>query len=498
MKKPLVFGVSLALFLVLAWRFFDHTVDDAFISYRYARNLAEGQGLVWNAGQRVEGYTDFLWVVALAGALCAGIDAELASKLLGLAAGAATLAAVVRASPRSDRYPEVAWLAPVLAAVSPALSVWATGGLETAAFAALVTWTVVLALPALEDQPLRPICAVLAAAAALTRPEGVGVAALVAGGIALLRRPRHETARTLARFGWVFLALFLPYFFWRWSYYGDLLPNTFYAKVGWSVSQLERGLRYLAAFLRESGYWLLLPYAGLVWCERRARAALLGMTALGYTAYVAAVGGDGLPMYRFLVPVLPLWFLLAAEGLAGALARFGARRGARAALGALALGLCLRSAWPAFQGPSAHYVDQDRREVAAWREIGRWFAERVPASASIAVIPAGALPYFSRLRAIDMLGMNDRTIAHTAAPVGAGQAGHEKYDVDYVLAQKPTYVLAGVYGLSPVAVPAQQLVRPDYPAELRLLESPEFRASYVLRLGRAESGWFPYFERATP
>jgi hypothetical protein len=226
---------------------------------------------------------------------------------------------------------------------------------------------------------------------------------------------------------------------------------------------------------------------------------LLAGTALGYTAYVALVGGDGLPMYRFLVPVLPLWFLLAAEGAAGALARFGERRGLRAAASVVALALCARSAWPAFGGPSARYVNQDRREVAAWKEIGAWFAANAPPSGSIAVIPAGAVPYFSKLQAIDMLGMNDRTIAHSPArELGAGQAGHEKYDVDYVLAQKPTYLLVGVYGLSPVAVPAQQLVRPDYPAELRLLESPELAASYRLKLARTESGWFPYFERSAP
>ena len=78
MKKPLVLLLSLALLLLLASRFFDHTVDDAFISYRYARNLVEGHGLVWNVGQRVEGYTDFLWVVLISGALAVGIDAELA------------------------------------------------------------------------------------------------------------------------------------------------------------------------------------------------------------------------------------------------------------------------------------------------------------------------------------------------------------------------------------------------------------------------------------
>jgi arabinofuranosyltransferase len=495
-KKPLVFLVCLALFLALAWRFFDHTVDDAFISYRYARNLAEGRGLVWNTGQRVEGYTDFLWVVTLAGAIAAGLDAELTSKLLGLAAGAGTLALVVRAAPRPTSRPELVWLAPVLLAVSPPFAAWATGGLETALFALLVTATVLVALPAAEGGALSPGSGLLAAGAALTRPEGTGVALLVAGLLAALRRVR---ARELVRFGLVFLALFAPYFVWRWSYYGDLLPNTFYAKVGWSGAQLVRGLRYVDGYLRETGYWILMPCLGLLFSRQRARAILLGGAALGYTAYVVGVGGDGLPMYRFLVPVLPLWFLLVADGAEAALDRIGARRGLRAAAALFGVALCAGSAWPAFQGPSAHYLAQDRREVGAWKEIGLWFAAHARETDSIAVIPAGAIPYFSRLRALDMLGMNDRTIAHSPArDVGQGQAGHEKYDVDYVLAQKPTYIVIGVYGLSPAAVPPQQLVRPDYPAERGLLQSPGLAASYELRLGHAESGWFPYFERHAP
>jgi arabinofuranosyltransferase len=351
-------------------------------------------------------------------------------------------------------------------------------------------------LPAVEGQPLRPASALIAALAALTRPEGLGIAALLVGLLAVLRRAQRGSGRELARWCLVFLALFLPYFCWRFSYYGELFPNTFYAKVGTSPSQVMRGLRYLDAYLRESGYWLLLPCLGLFWSERRARAALLGGTALGYAAYVVLVGGDGLPMYRFWVPVLPLLFLLVAEGTAAVLARFAAPRAARAVTAVLAVALCLRSALPAFGSP-ARFVDQDRREVAAWKEIGAWFAGTAPATASIAVIPAGAIPYFSRLRAIDMLGLNDATIAHGSAhELGAGQAGHEKYDVDYVLGKRPTYVLIGVYGLSPVAAPPQQLVQPYYPAELRLLESPRFAASYRLKLGHTTSGWFAYFERA--
>ena len=63
------------------------TVDDAYISFRYARNLADGLGLVYNAGERIEGYTNFLWTVLLAGGIELGIDPHVTSKVLGGAAG---------------------------------------------------------------------------------------------------------------------------------------------------------------------------------------------------------------------------------------------------------------------------------------------------------------------------------------------------------------------------------------------------------------------------
>jgi hypothetical protein len=489
--------LAIGVLLPLAARFLDHTVDDAFISFRYAENLVNGHGLVFNAGERVEGYTNFLWVLLIAPFLALGVDPELAARGLGLAAATGTLAAVVRAAPSGDSRKEVVAIAPLLLASSPPFALWATGGLETVLFTCLVVWSAVLAIEDLEQGALRPVSSVALALASLTRPEGFGLACALGALLLALHRKSPSRSKELLRWGAAFLAIFVPYFLWRLSYYGDPLPNPFYAKVGATSSQLLRGLRYVHAYFLESGYWVLVPCAGLIWSRRRARVAVLGGLALAFLGYVVAVGGDGLPLYRFLVPILPLLFLLIAEGSDAALRRVQASGWVRVVAACLALALCARAALPAFRGTSARLVDQDRREVAAWKEIGAYFAASASPGASIAVIPAGAVPYFSRLRAIDMLGLNDRAIARRRMPaLGTGQAGHEKYDVDYVLARRPTYVLVGVYGLSPTAQPAEQLVQPYYAAEFRLLESSEFRRSYRLERARTASGYFAYFRRA--
>ena len=101
-SRSVVFALVLAVFLFAAVRFLDHTVDDAFISFRYAENLVAGNGLVFNPGERVEGYTNFLWVVLIAPFLALGVDPELAARVLGLLAAVGALAAMVRlGSPRT-------------------------------------------------------------------------------------------------------------------------------------------------------------------------------------------------------------------------------------------------------------------------------------------------------------------------------------------------------------------------------------------------------------
>ena len=80
------------LLLCFVWQslyYFPYIVDDTFIALRYARNLVDGHGLVFNPGQRVEGYSNFLWVVLEAGLMYLGWPVITGIKLIGLVSGAA-------------------------------------------------------------------------------------------------------------------------------------------------------------------------------------------------------------------------------------------------------------------------------------------------------------------------------------------------------------------------------------------------------------------------
>ena len=498
--RALAWGALLLCGVLLALRFRHHTCDDAFISFRYARNLAAGHGLVFNPGERVEGYTNFLWVLLSALPIALGHGPVGFSRVAGVAAHLAALAGVYCAARTLTTRPPLAFAGALLFALSPAAAVWATAGLETPLFTALVTWAVVFVLRDAgagggPDETARAgggrlqAAAILLAAATLARPEGFLVAVAVAAGAPL-------TARRRLAFTGIVCAALLPWFVWRAAYYGDLLPNTFHAKVGMSAAQVGRGVRYLAAFLFECGSWIVASIAlGLTVARRRAAARLLIAIVLPYLAYIVAIGGDFMPMYRFFVPIVGLFALLLVAGTDALLDRRGATSSAASGAAAVVIVGSLICAWPAFWGASLEYVRQDQREVETWRAIGLWFRDHAAPGASIALVPAGAVPYYSNLPVIDLLGLNDRTIAR--APVarpGAAPAGHERSDAAYVLARRPTYIILGTYGLATDPPDASGVLPLYYQAEKEITGSSAFRTGYHLRVGHCPGGYFTFFE----
>jgi hypothetical protein len=156
--RPWFWLATLAALAFATWRAVAvrWTTDDAFISFRYAQNLLDGLGLVFNAGERVEGYSNFLWTVWSAVGLALGFDAAAWAAGWGIAcylASVALLAAVGLAiARRRDGAPPWLPLAAIGAALNPEWSIFATGGLETSAFTALLLAGYALALRGIRDQ----------------------------------------------------------------------------------------------------------------------------------------------------------------------------------------------------------------------------------------------------------------------------------------------------------------------------------------------------------
>ena len=333
--------LALLGYLAYVSRFF---TDDAFISFRYVRNLLEGNGLAWNPGERVEGYSNFLWVLELAAIWAVtGVPPEDAVWWLSAAYTVPTLGAVAWWAWRLPGLRErglVWWMALGLLCSSATFAMWTSGGgLETRQFTFFVVLAVV-ALTAHRGSRRGLLVASLSLAlASLTRPEGPLIAACcfawwaaqeVASGdgerhgggvwgwvMGLIRRVDWRGALWLAL---PFALIVGAHFLWRYSYYGEWLPNTYYAK--YVRPWYDAGLRYLAAAGLETGLYLLLPLAGLGawarWREGRSLAYALPLLIIAlHAAYLARIGG-GHFQWRPLDFYWPLLALPAADVLSRA------------------------------------------------------------------------------------------------------------------------------------------------------------------------------------
>jgi len=286
---------------------FDFVSDDAYISFRYAENLARHGELNWNVGERrVEGYTNFLWTVLLAVGINLGMGPETSSRVLGSLFAVLTalvlfwLGRVLSGAGGPDPrrvgrlipwYRELlggggersGWdlLPPALLSVWGAFACWASGGLETQLFTFLLLLGITQYVREERQGERLRRSALWFALAAMTRPEGALVFGVVGahrllwtlGGGALhaLRRAPGLSRRLdngLVRDGlWVicFLLLYGGYFLWRYEYYGYLYPNTYYIKIATTDAVKTRafGLAYLASFVRDYRLWYYAPAAVL-------------------------------------------------------------------------------------------------------------------------------------------------------------------------------------------------------------------------------------------
>ena len=190
--------------------------------------------------------------------------------------------------------------------------------------------------------------------------------------------------------------IYLPYFLWRYTYYGWLFPNTFYAKTGGGVGQVIRGLAYARDFLLRPGGIIGLLAVVPVLLKRNRRTLVPFLTCFIWALYVVGVGGDGLAMYRFAVPVLPIWYMLSAEGAWSLVDRLGMRawKAGMRTIGPLVYGVCmLMILWTSLGSKEREFVTTDRMLVEGhWIPIGKWLRGYARRDESVAVGMAGAIP----------------------------------------------------------------------------------------------------------
>lgn len=446
-RWPTVSGLVLILILMLLLElvFLGYLVDDSFISYRYAENLTAGNGLVFNPGERLEGYSNFLWVVLLAAFKSLGVPLVTASKILGVALSIGSVLILFILSRRlTDRRGAFILSSVFLSATDIGFIRWSVAGMETQLMTFLFLAAVVFFLNEMEKGSALPASAFLLGLCSLTRPEAP-LLFLAALAFRVWRVRREWSGRDTA---WVlaYAAIFVPYLVFRVSYYGALFPNSYYAKTGGGLKQVIVGLRYANQFFSANGGYLLLPLLSIPLILRRTKLYSLYPFLIAYVFFIVYVGGDHMYDFRFFVPVLPIIFILAQEGLSELVRLL--KRWEGPALAVLVFGFAfsnlINDYFPtlvAWWGNTRGQIQELRMKVRSPESVydramvGLWLKENVEPDRVVAVEDCGMIPYYSGMRTIDMFGLMDRHLAHLKGMM------HQKFDSGYVLDRGPDIIV---------------------------------------------------------
>jgi len=322
-----IVGIGLAAigFVLHCQYFWSFTVDDGAISFTFARNLADGYGLVYFPdGERVEGYSNPIWMFFLALLIKIGITPFISAKVFGALFGAGAIILLAMMVPRcfGGRLSPASLVAACLLAANTSFACYVVSGLENGLYMFLLALSLFLHLREMPDRSRFPWSGLAMLALALTRPEAILAVAILAfhrgmDWIIKRRLPDKQDLQTLA----LFIVPFGIYQAWHYQYFRDFLPNTYYAKMKQSeiadVAELNSGgWIYVKGFLSSYHISLLAPLiaAGLIlpgpWIPR-----------LLITAFIIAGGffpiysrGDWMREYRLLTMFSGFLFLLAAGG----------------------------------------------------------------------------------------------------------------------------------------------------------------------------------------
>jgi hypothetical protein len=430
----------LGLGLTLFWTR-SASIDDAYISYRYARNLDAGHGLVLNAKEHVEAISNALWTILLALLHLVAIPLPLAGMLLGILSLAATVLLTRSLMLGFGASQALAGATALGVGITTDLVAGSTMGLEGGLFsalllAALVTWT--------RTGRGQVLLVLVLVSLGATRPEGL----VLGGALAVLRLsgPRVEfrskapvSVAALAGLGLIEIV--------RFSYYGEWLPMSVTAKrdIGLSILQslhlhLRAGAKYLVLGIGipiAVAVTLLLPAAAWIMRERLRRrlrvkihpvvAPAVLILALGLALPLFS-GGDWMPYSRLVAPYLPVIYVLVALGV-----RLGLPRAPVIAMLAPLLLAAVGHHQLPLRDNGLNALSSDR----GFDGLGRAVAASGLGRRVLATDVLGRLCFYAPdVRCSDMYGLSEPMIANKK---GAGSI-YGKVDFKFTLSRRPAVV----------------------------------------------------------
>ncbi len=475
--------------LLLHFRELNFIQDDAYTTFRYVKNFLAGKGLVFNAGERVEGYTNFLWLLFLIPS-AKFFDLPSFAQHLAMFFGTVLVLLLPFFTQKVIGLKNKLVVEVILILLPSFILVfnadfiyWTVSGMETALY--LLLFLAVVIAKVSNSRVFLP----LAVLTALTRPEGFLVFIVIEAHDFLFNyfvNKKNVFRKVVTETGLFFLLVF-PHFFFRYFYYGNFLPNTFYAKTGWDVYHIERGLNYFADYFSHSYslLFLALPVVfSLPLLKKNYNVSLLLTIITVFLLYNILIGGDVLPMGRFFLPPFLLSAILFVNVLHEAIEWIKKKKGLLFVNGTLFI-LLISFALFLF----VSYANRER-QAQSWRAFEKGlvykmkiYAKSIKAKQQrekrkvvVALSTIGAFSYYSDAEVIDLIGLTDSYIAHNPKELkGIGENisvlwRERHYNAEYVLNRKPDFILFPA-GIKPSAYP-----------EAAIFSSPQFWNNYFVKL----------------
>jgi len=439
-KHKYIFIISLlGTFIVLLWHikyYWYFTIDDAYISFRYAKNWVAGYGLVYNIGERVEGYTNFLWIVLIALFMKIHLLPPISAKILGIILLGYSLYLTYQISRHltGSNTHSIPWSI-VLCTTYPHLIVASLEGLETPLFTTLILILFYMLIKNNVKISFIIIIGCILSCLAMTRPDGI---LFIIPTILIIYKisPTRIKVKAIQILIIVFIITYGSYFLWRLYYYHQLLPNTFYAKQMATGYLIIRGFKSLNKFFFDQILSITILTIITIMLNWRNHVIqwLIGFI-LARIIFVLLSGEAWMGYYRFCTPILPLLVILSSYTLNLILLQYSEIQRPKRYIYLLIIIVTLLH--PISKSIKHHKMATLYATglTQAHIRLGIDLQKYAPKGAILACADAGALPYYSNLPTIDIMGLTDRHIAHLPG------RHWEKTDPYYILARKPTFIV---------------------------------------------------------
>ena len=438
----------------LSWSFLFQNVDDAYISYRYGKNLMEGKGLVYNQGEYVEGYTNFLWTMITAPfTTIRSVDVSIFSSSIGLILSMVNILLITLIAKQFNgnlvKYIKYLILIPPLfLALDDSIAFWAIGGMEFPMYTLFILGIIYNYYKLNDSNKHLYYLMMFLMLCTLTRPEGNMIFVITIFHMFLFRKNIKKYNKVIFTVIAAYAIFCISYYGFKFLFYGQVIPNTFYAK---GVTDLKMnfllGTKYLALCIGTRIYiFIFILFIPFKKAFKDQKLSYLIIFSIIYIVYLIAVGGDWMIANRFFVPILPMLYLLSAIGFINVLVKLKeylnneqkALKYANVIAAVLAILLFILTL-SLLEYKQLIIRDSNAKYEMQWSMFGKWLKMNVDPKTVIAVGPAGKIPYYSELYTIDMWGLNNDYIANTNSK--RLQAGHKKFDIDYVLSLNPEFII---------------------------------------------------------